>query len=959
MSTTSTDSNEDLSLHEYLTLSFSKHPKLFNCVHINAQSIVNDEKFLNFQATFTDCSASAILVSETWFTPKLPNSRVKLPGYKCIRHDRVHTTGGGVAIYLRDSFRYNILKTSDGNVPGIEYLLIEVWCSGSKLLLGVFYRPPARTFIDEFETLLMDYLPHYSEVILMGDFNCDLLKNVPSITSFRDVLSSVNLNILPTGTTFHLPDYSSILDLMLVMVPRKVKNFGITGAPFSPHDLMYLSYDLRCPKSQHKIIQYRDYKHLDVELLVSEARASDWGSIRRCVSVDEKVEILTNIITSLFEKHIPLKTSRVRRPPAPWFTPEIKRLMKSRDRSHAKFRRSLSREHWNKYRSLRNQCNRLCRDSRRKDIAENVGEGQSASTWQYLKSLEISDSGADESLNTLPIDLDVLNNFFVKPPVIVSPDVKERALCSVRLENPPNVEQFTFSHVGENHVLEALNNMKSNAVGNDRVALKFIKPFISLVVPSLTHIFNFSLSNNVFPSTWKESIVVPIPKISEPKEPTDFRPISLLPLFSKVFERIVHCQVGEFLQNNNLLNPLQSGFRAGHSTSSALLKVTEDVRRDMDRQKVTILLLLDFSKAFDTVDHDILLARLSFSFNFSQGVVSWFRSYLSNRKQCVKSQSSLSEYLTVIAGVPQGSVLGPLLFSLFVNSITAVFKNCSFHMYADDLQLYLSTFVENFNEALELVNSDLQSLLEWTSMFGILPNPKKFQAITIGSSVLLSRLDLVSLNLVFNQTLIPFTETVKNLGVIIDSTLSWGPHIQTIVKKCFSSLYALNKLRRLLPIHIKKLLCSTLIFPIVEYADIVYQSLNCQLKYKLQKIQNACVRFVFGLKKYDHVSISRESLHWMVFNKRRTIHMLRLLWRILNYNQPSYLRNFFNVLGDEPRLNNRAMLSIPMHRTSFVGNSFVVQSVRIWNNLPVKLRISSSFTSFKKDLDDLLSNLDI
>ncbi|KAI5746266.1 hypothetical protein M8J77_001738 [Diaphorina citri] len=353
----------------------------------------------------------------------------------------------------------------------MEYLFMEVWCSGSKFLLGVVYRPPSTPFLDDFETLLMDFIPHYNDVIIMGDFNCNLLKNDSAVTNFRNVVSSVNLSILPTSATYHIPACSSLLDLMLVIAPRKVKDFHNVGAPgFSNHDLVHLSYDLRCPKSKHKIVQYRDYRNLNVELLRDEARAQDWGAVRRRNCVDEKVDILTNIISSLFDKHVPLKTSRVRRPPAPWFTDVIKRTMKRRDRAHAAFRRTRSRQHWDRYRRLRNECNRLCRDSRREDIAHNVEDGHSANTWHYLKSLGVGEDSESRS-DTLLIDVNELNNHFVKPPIVLSPDIKLHSLDIIESQPSPDCESFVFSQCTEDEVMKALTSIKSNAVGNDNIVL--------------------------------------------------------------------------------------------------------------------------------------------------------------------------------------------------------------------------------------------------------------------------------------------------------------------------------------------------------------------------------------------------------------------------------------------------------------------------------------------------------
>ncbi|KAI5746491.1 hypothetical protein M8J77_004142 [Diaphorina citri] len=273
--------------------------------------------------------------------------------------------------------------------------------------------------------------------------------------------------------------------------------------------------------------------------------------------------------------------------------------------------------------------------------------------------------------------------------------------------------------------------------------------------------------------------------------------------------------------------------------------------------------------AFDSVDHDILIARLS-SMNLSQNTLTWFRSYLDQRRQCVKGNGCTSSWLNCSSGVPQGSVLGPLLFSLFINSITSSIT-CKCHLYADDLQLYVHFPVAGYLDAVNQMNVNLESLRIWVKNHGILPNPRKFQAIVIGSSPILSQIDLSSGILHFDNVPIPYSDQVKNLGVIMDKHLSWNSHINNISKKCNYSFHSLRILRRILPFGVRKMLCTALIMPIIEYADTVYLNITQELKVKVQRLQNSCVRYVFGLRKYDHVTMCRLSLGWMTVEQRRDI----------------------------------------------------------------------------------------
>ncbi|CAH2099536.1 unnamed protein product [Euphydryas editha] len=481
-----------------------------------------------------------------------------------------------------------------------------------------------------------------------------------------------------------------------------------------------------------------------------------------------------------------------------------------------------------------------------------------------------------------------------------------------------------------------------------------IIPVLDTLLPVITHIFNESLTSNTFPTCWKDAQIIPLPKKPNSIAFSDLRPISILPFLSKALERLVHQQLTLFLHSNNLLSPFQSGFRQGHSTVTALVKITDDIRLAMDKQSLTVLTLLDFSNAFNTVDFDILLAILC-SIGISPSAIDWFHSYLCGRRQRLRVDDSYSDWLNVNAGVPQGGVLSPLLFSIFINSLGPHISSL-YHLYADDLQIYSHSKLIDLPTSINILNNDLNNIYSWSKSYGLNINPSKSQVIIIGSSKLVSRIDWSLIPpVIFNNTVINYSEKVKNLGVIFDSHLSWIPQLSELSRKLFAAIGSLRRLQYFLPLPTKIALAQSLLLPILDYADTCYLDLKEEQLNKLERLQNLCIRFIFGLRKYDHVSDFRTQLKWLPIRLRRNTHILCLLYRVLfHLDTPLYLKNRFEFLCDthERSLRSSSTLTLktPSHTTSFYSNSFSVKAVQLWNSLPLSIRRAQSLSCFKKYL---------
>lgn len=945
------DADPDMLLKDKLQSAFASHKKFLKIAHINAQSVL--AHYSDLYSTFSDQQVDAILVSESWLKPSFSSTLCSLPGYHLLRNDRVGAGGGGVAIFLRANIPYRIISQSDSVYSAsAEYLFLELCIHHSKILLGVYYSPSLRVdYFQSFEALLESLCPIYNETIILGDFNTCLLKNDSRSLRLCSIASSLNLHLLPLQPTHSPPNSApTLLDLMIVSDPDKVTTFGQFCAPFSYHDLIYLSYKIRMPKPRVKFLELRNFKEIDSEKLRSDFGRIDWFILYDLNTIDEKVTYLNQTLNNLFDKHAPIRKVRVKHLPAPWLSQNIRNIMAKRDQAKRRYKKNHSIENLNKYKRLRNRSNRMCRDAKRRYFHESAESLKPAQLWKLLRT-----QGIGKCLNSCPVNLDsnALNSHFSTPPVIMEDHIKKTTLGELKNLPKPNCKPFSFLAITTCDIKKSILSITSKAVGDDKICIQMLRLLLDELAPILSHILNYSLETGSFPAAWKKAYVIPLPKTNNPTYLSEYRPISILPVLSKVLENLVYDQLSSYLFKNKLLTPFQSGFRTAHSTVTALLKVTEDIRLAKDRKQLCILTLLDFSSAFNSIDFDILLGILD-SLNISPLVIAWFNSYLVGRMQCVRSDETSSDWCGLVAGVPQGGVLSPLLFSIFINSLAGRFSSY-FHLYADDLQLYSFFDICDIGTAIDLINHDLVNISRWANAYGLLVNPTKSQVIIIGSRYMTDLLDRMTVPpVVYEGTIISYTNVVKNLGVLFDRNLSWTSHVNQISKKVHATVHSLRRLQNFLPIKTKVNLAQTLLFSLMDYADVCFLDATSELFSKIDRLQNLCIRFVYGLRKFDHVSKYRKDLKWLPSRFRLNVHILTLLYNILhNPSIPCYLRERYEYLysRDKPlRPQTRLLLRTPPHHTQAFGNSFTVISIRLWNSLPSEIRESASIGMFKRRL---------
>ena len=956
-----------------------------NCYHINAGSI--PKHYDEIVRLLVELGIDILAISETFICEKTPKILYEIPGYTFVHTDRNMKCRGGTGLYIRNGIQFKEIKLCKDIIQP-EVCFVEVKCQNAKIAVGVVYKSPLISYT-EYSVLtevLAPIITGYEHHLILGDFNIDQLKPESSACKyFREhILEPYDLSQMIREPTRIAKTSSTLIDLLLVSYPDNVKVVGVADIPaIADHRLIYCSYALKKPKFKPKIIYKRKMANFDITKFKHDIDMAPWGNLAVFDEndLDNKVTVLENIYREIIDKHCPKVEIRVTHPSSSaWRTPEIKEMQNDRDKYYSKFKKMKKNQTSaeksdhnfkaklkiteNIYHQLRNKVTHAIRKSKIQVFDDKINNKlkQPKEFYTALKNHNIVDS-KKSCFKDINFDPNVLNQAFLSNN---NADLDEQKVSSEeqRIGNKPKAtnHQFKFHEVSGLNVIKVVKAIKTNACGVDDISSFFIKISIEYTADILADIINSSFVNSFFPNRWKQAIVKPIPKISNPVKASDYRPISLLPAFSKIAEKIAAIQMTDFLEEHKLLDHLQSAYKKGHSTTTALLNVSDSIFQAMDESDVILLTLLDYSKAFDTANHRLIIAKLK-HLGFHDTALQWVISYLSDRKQMVKTDTD-SEWVSIKNGVPQGSILGPLLFTVLVSDISDSINTGSYHTYADDVQWYLKFKAEEGIEAFEAANTVLERIVNYSNDNFLKLNTDKTKYIVIGSPGNLKKLSEIALPpLKLNGDILERKYELKNLGVIFDKNMQWSDHINSMVGKAYGRLKQAYKFRNFLSMGSRFKVVETYILSLFNYGDVLFNNITAKLANKIQLVQNSCMRFIFGLRKYDHISHCFEKNKTLNMANRRLLHSLTLMHKISLGHAPEYLKEKIVRHSDLHTYNTRGRenIAVPRVNSTIRSNTFFISIPKLYNEILPTFNqnpdLLISVDTFKKKCRLHLSNL--
>lgn len=920
--------------------------------HLNIRSL--SANLINFKDEFLNSPFDVIALTETWLTNEVNVDNYRLTGYNFFFKNRIGR-GGGVALFVKNSFKCIIL---DVQVRELEQLWLSLSVGGTKYAIGVIYKPPCynvNSFLIEFEDVVNILSSQYNHVIITGDFNINMLQvDRPEVNRFYNILESYDLMQIINKPTHYSQKGCTLIDLIICSTSLNIIDSSVSEAPFiADHCLISCSTGNVVSAKEPIFRTFRDFKNFNYSNFLDDLNTTPFWQIYEIIDIDDKVNFFSREILNLFDVHAPLKTVRITKKKAPWLTDVIKIMMKFKDRALLRYKKSKNPAHWDYYKHLRNHLKTAISNEKKAYLNFTLRNKNNNDKWKCFRDMNIYNKSTTFDLPSDLGNANDINEYFISSSQTIN-EADEETLSYLTDNVKFNAPQFNFSPVSEELVHKTLLSVTSKSIGSDIISITMLLYCCPIILPYLTHIINFCILSNVFPSSWKLAHVLPLPKINNPSELKDLRPISILPVLSKILEKILNSQIKTYLKNFDLLPQNQSGFRTNHSCVTALLKVMDDILLEADKDKLTILVLLDYSKAFDRISHDLLLAMLHY-LGFSNNAAALMKNYLTNRQQKVKIGTIYSDSLDVISGVPQGSILGPLLFTLYTSDFKNSLQYCCSHFYADDTQIYYSFEKSNCHDASAKVNQDLQALISISEKFCLSVNPAKSKVMLLGRKASCAA-NAGTINICINDHGLQLSNVSKNLGLYVDASFKFSEHVTHIVKNAFSKIKLIYNSRNLLSVKNKTMLCESLVLSNLNYADVVYGPfLNVYEKTRLQRIQNTCIRLIFGLRKYDHISLKFRELNWLNMQQRRDLHICCLIHKILKVESPAYLLNKIKFRTDIHNVNVRQkdLLTIPTHKTSLFQCSFSYCAPKYYNKIPNELKILS-LNKFKEKLKAML-----
>ena len=942
-------------------------------LHLNIRSLNKHSTELLAFLTELNLGLDCICLTEVNKT-NLDSYSTLLPGYSFNYVAPNSSNVGGVGIYVKEEVGFEILTSLEFSCKDpCENLWVKLTKNRRQTIIGTIYRHPNGN-IDDFNSKLEIALQnieniHHDKCIIVGDINIDLIKynqqGKSKTKEYLDLLLTQGYlpgTILPSRVTDHT---ATLIDHIFYKEKKESEKItsGNIFTDITDHFANFIFIFNKKPLKQDKTRKLtRIFGEKNKNVFLDTLRKKNWDDLYMEKDANKCASLFHNFVQRTYNEAFPTKlVSKRKLKDKPWITAALKKCIVKKNALFSTFTRNRTSENKMKYSKYRNILLSCLRSSKNAYFRELFDKKSTRITkmWSTLGSfLNPNKHKIQNALKNIVYEgklydssqgiAEILNTHFCNIGEKVSQKIQSSKNTFSDYLKQPVDQTFYLTPVDELEVSNIIQDMKTKkSPGDDDIRPAIIKLSCSLLVKPITYIYNVSFSSGVMPDIWKIAKVIPIFKKGDKTIPDNYRPISLLSCFEKIMEKLLAKRIHSFISKHKILYKLQFGFREGHSTIHALLELIEKIYSNLDERNCGIGIFLDLSKAFDTIDHSILLHKLSY-YGFRGIIHKWFSSYLANRRQYtvvngIKSQSKL-----IAKGVPQGSVLGPILFTLFVNDMKTA-TSLEPRLFADDTNLF------NFGKSTEMLinetNIELEKISDWLKANKLLVNTDKtnYSIFHSGSKNNQQTNSPVKLTDELKQY-----DHVKYLGLIIDQDLSWKNHIHKIKSEIVKYTSIFSKIRYSLPKDCLTAAYDSLVLSKISYGLEAYGVAPQKYLKELQVIQNRILRLLsFKENRYSTNALHKE-LNFLKINDLYELKILKFMHQINRSQEklPVVFQNYFLKNESFHVYNTRKIKDYKIHRTNkrWGERMLLNKGARLWNELPESLKDVNKTSTFTKRL---------
>ena len=847
----------------------------------------------------------------------------------------------------------------------IECVSIELNIADEKVILLCMYKNPRTdpvTFKTFFEEKLEVISDTYENIIVIGDLNFNMRQD----NMLSTIMPSYNLtNIIKDVTCFKSSD-PTLIDVMLVTKRRKfIRSFSVGTGISDFHNLIGGVLRLHKPAPKTKKIMVRKLSKIDYGKVESELSEVNLPRLVMSANgVNDAYDTIQKELCKLLDKHAPKKQKIIKKNDFHCMSKELRKAMYQRNRLRNKYFKFRNNNYLMLYKIHRNKVTAIKRKETSKYFEEKCKEGtKNKDFWKAMKpifsksrtksdAIPLRENG--EIVTDEAAVCNIFNSFFQSIGSDIGvPENNDRATQEIihhyhshssvkrikdKIIGSRQSSNFIFRFVSEKECAKSINCLSvKKAAGYDELPAKFIKKTSKVLIKPLTLLINRCILENQFPDKMKKANISPLYKKKDKLNKDNYRSVNLLPVMSKILERILYDQIYEYM--TPLFHRHLSGFRKKHSCQDVLIKMTEDWRKSLDEGLDVGVVAIDLSKAFDCMPHGLLLAKLS-AYGFNSDACDFMKSYVIKREQRVKIGETYSEWVQNIKGVPQGSILGPLLFNIFINDLLFSEFESTVHNYADDNTLSCES--HDRDTLCTKLTQDCIKAMEWFEVNHMKANASKFQVMFLSR---FNRPNIESIRI--NETDIKTASSINVLGVEIDSDLKFKEHINETCNKIAKQINAVKRIKSFLDRKAKNTIYNSYIKCNLNYCSVVWMFSNKTEIEKLERTNKRALRLVTNKSHLSYEDLCAEEKQLSV-TKQCLKSAAILMYKIKNGVSPKYLKEMFMEQESSYEMRDNSKFSLPTFETVRYGkDSFRYFGAKLWNNIPIGTKSRTSLNTFK------------